>query len=97
MKNMAEFKKALQTPNIKVKTLALANPMSGGRLYVGQIRSVYKYNTVGVYLKENASDEGSGSFLDYGKASEWIFEGDTARNTKYGYAYQIIYPERKVA
>ena len=92
MKTLADFKKALQTPNIKVETLALANTATNGRLRVGQVRFVNKFNTVGVYLKENESDAGSGSYLDYGKASEWVFEGEIARNTKYGYAYKIIFP-----
>lgn len=93
MKTLTEFKKALQTQGVKVETLALANTASNGRLRVGQIRFVNKFNTVGVYLKEEGT-EGSGSYLDYGKASEWVFEGNIARNTKYGYAYKIIFPEK---
>lgn len=96
MKTLAEFKKALQTPGVQVETLALATTAKPGRLFVGQIRFVNKFNTVGVYLQEEGG-EGSGSFLDYGKASEWIFEGPIAKNTKYGYAYKIILPEKAVA
>jgi len=96
MKTLAEFKKALQTPGVKVETLALASTAKPGRLRVGQIRFVNKFNTVGVYLKEEGA-EGSGSYLDYGKASEWVFEGLVAKNTKYGYAYKIILPEKAVA
>lgn len=95
MKTLAEFKKALQTPGVKVETLALASTIKPGRLRVGQVRFVDKFNTVGVYLKEHV--EGTGSYLDYGKASEWVFEGPVAKNTKYGYAYKIILPEKAVA
>lgn len=92
MKNLAEFKKMLQTEGVQVETLALAENVKAGRLRVGQIRFVNKFNTVGVYLKEEGA-EGSGSYLDYGKASEWVFEGNIARNTKYGYAYKITVPQ----
>lgn len=91
MKNLAEFKKVLQTEGVKVETLALANTIKPGILKIGQVRFVAKFNTVGVYLKEHP--EAQGSYLDYGKASEWVFEGNIARNTKYGYAYRIILPE----
>lgn len=91
MKNLAEFKKLLQTEGVQVETVALANTVKPGRLKVGQVRFVAKFNTVGVYLKEHV--EGVGSFLDYGKASEWVFEGNVARNTKYGYAYKITVPQ----
>ena len=97
MKTLADFKRALQTEGVKVETLALSNLTKAGRLRVGMIRFVNKYDTTGVYLKENAEDEGRGSFLDYGKASEWQFEGDTARNLVYGYAYRVILPDREVA
>lgn len=94
MKTLTHFKQALQVPGVKVETLALATAAAPGRLKVGQVRYVNKFNTVGVYLKENPTDEGNGSFLDYGKASEWVFEGDIAQNTKWGYAYKIIYPAK---
>jgi hypothetical protein len=57
------------------------------------VRYVNIHNTVGVYLKELGDTSAvRGSFLDYGKASEWEFDGDIARNNKYGYAYRIILP-----
>lgn len=93
MKTLADFKRVLQSEGVKLETLSLANGVKGGRLRVGMVRFVNKYDTVGVYLKENPEDEGRGSFLDYGKASEWVFEGDTATNIKFGYAYRIIKPE----
>jgi hypothetical protein len=96
MQTLADFKRALQTEGVKVETLALThNAITSGvlasRLRVGMVRKVNIYNTLGVYLKElddNSSDRGS--FLEYGKASEWEFEGDVARNNQYGYAYRII-------
>jgi hypothetical protein len=104
MRTLADFKRALQTPSVKVETLALAygftdSPASiqAGRLRVGTIRYVNKYDTTGVYLKENEGDEGRGSFLAYDKAGDWVFTEDTATNTVYGYAYRIILPAKAVA
>lgn len=97
MRTLADFKRALQTPGVKVETLAIVSGIPGGRLYVGMIRHVHKYDTTGVYLKENEGDKGNGSFLGYGKAGEWVFTEDTATNTVYGYAYRIILPEKAVA
>jgi hypothetical protein len=94
MKTHAEFKRYLQANGTTLETLALANPISGGRLRVGMVRFVNKADTTGVYLKEKPEDEGRGSFLDYGKASEWTFEGFIATNTKYGYSYRVIPPWR---
>lgn len=89
MKTHADFKRYLQAEGTQLETLALANHISGGRLRVGTVRFVSKTNTVGVYLKERG-DLGTSSFLDYGNASEWVFEGFIATNTKYGYSYRVI-------
>jgi hypothetical protein len=89
VQTLADFKRALQTEGTRLETLALATAVKGGRLNVGDIRPVIEANTVGVYLK---TEGGSirGSFLEYGKAGEWQFEEDIARNIKYGYAYRVI-------
>jgi hypothetical protein len=98
MNTLTDFKRALQTEGVKVETLALThNAITSGvlasRLRVGMVRYVNIHNTVGVYLKElDDTSTKRGSFLDYGKASEWEFNGDIARNNKYGYAYRIILP-----
>ena len=104
MKTLADFKRALQTPGVKLETLSLAygftdSPASiqEGRLRVGMIRYVNKYDTTGVYLKENEGEQGRGSFLGYDKAADWVFTEDTATNTVYGYAYRIILPVKAVA
>jgi hypothetical protein len=101
MKTLADFKRALQTPGVKVETLAIVQGIPEGipgkRLYVGMMRYVNKYDTTGVYLKENEGDEGRGSFLAYDKAGDWVFTEDTATNTVYGYAYRIILPAKAVA
>ena len=88
MKTHADFKKAL-TVGTKVQTLALATGVKGGRLNVGDIRTIIKANTVGVYL---ATEGGStrGSFLGFDKAGDWKFEGNVATNTKFGYSYKVI-------
>ena len=96
MKTHAEFKRYLQANGTQLETLALANHIAGSRLRVGMVRFVNKANTTGVYLKEKPEDEGTGSFLDYGNASEWTFEGFIATNTKYGYSYRVIPPWRQV-
>lgn len=88
MKNLAEFKRVLQTPGVKLETLSLANGLAGGRLFVGQIRRVNKADTTGVYLSDETTT-GRGSFLGYGKASEWEFSEDIATNS-YGLSYRVI-------
>ena len=92
MKTLADFKRALQTEGVKLETLAIVQGIPNGRLRVGMIRFVNKYDTTGVYLKENESEQGRGSFLGYDKAADWVFTQDTATNTKIGYAYRIILP-----
>ena len=97
MKTLADFKKVLKQEGVQLETLSLAAGSQGGRLRVGMIRFVNIHNTVGVYLKENSEDKGRGSFLDWGKASEWVFDGDVATNTKYGYSYRVIEPQKEAA
>lgn len=92
MKTLADFKRALQTEGVKVETLAIVSGIPAGRLRVGMVRFVSKYDTTGVYLKENEGEQGRGSFLGYDKAGDWVFTEDTATNTKWGYAYRIILP-----
>ena len=87
MKTNADFKKAL-TVGTKVQTLALANGVKGGRLNVGDIRTIIKANTVGVYLATEGGSV-SGSFLGFDKAGDWKFDGDIATNTKVGYSYKV--------
>jgi len=92
MHTLADFKRALQTEGVKVETLAIVSGIPTGRLRVGMVRYVNKYDTTGVYLKENEGEQGRGSFLGYDKAGDWVFTEDTATNTKWGYAYRIILP-----
>ena len=88
MKTLADFKKAL-TVGTKLETLALATGVKGGRLNVGDVRTIVEANTVGVYL---ATEGGCtrGSFLGFDKAGDWKFEGKVATNTKFGYSYKVI-------
>lgn len=88
MKTLADFKKAL-TVGTKLETLALANFVKGGRLNVGDVRTIIKANTVGVYLATEGSGV-SGSFLGFDKAGDWKFEGNVATSTKFGYSYKVI-------
>ena len=92
MHTLADFKRALQTEGVKVETLTIVSGIPAGRLRVGMVRYVNKYDTTGVYLKENEGEQGRGSFLGYDKAGDWVFTEDTATNTKWGYAYRIILP-----
>ena len=94
MKTLADFKRALQTEGVKLETLSLANNAKAGRLWVGMVRFVNKWDTTGVYLKENESDQGRGSFLGYDKAADWEFDGDVARNIKWGYSYKVLLPKK---
>ena len=90
MKTHADFKRALQTKGVQLETLALANNISGGRLYVGQIRPVSEVNTTGVYLTTEGGST-RGSFLGYDKASDWTFNGDIATNVC-GLSYRVLLP-----
>jgi hypothetical protein len=92
MKTHADFKRALQTKGVKLETLAIVSGITGGRLRVGMVRFIHKYDTTGVYLKESADEKGNGSFLGYDKAGDWVFTDDTATNTQFGYAYRVILP-----
>lgn len=87
MKSHAEFKRTLQAEGTRLETLALAN---GGRdtsiFYVGQVRSVAKADTTGVYLEDA---EGNGSWLLYDKASDWQIDGDIATHN-FGMSYKVI-------
>lgn len=89
IKNHAHFQRLLKSGNVKVEIVKLANNAVGGRLWVGMVRHVQKADTTGVYLQLEG-DDSKGSFLGYDKASDWIFEGNIAKNTKFGYAYKLI-------
>jgi hypothetical protein len=95
MKTHADFKRALQTEGVRVETLAIVQGIPAGRLRVGMVRFVNKYDTTGVYLKESEDEQGRGSFLGYDKAGDWVFTEDTATNTQFGYAYRIILPAKE--
>jgi UDP-N-acetylmuramate-alanine ligase len=88
IKNHAHFKRILQEGKVKLEILKLANHISGGRLHVGLVRSIRKADTTGVYLIAEG-DESRGSFLDYDKAKDWVFDGNIATNTKFGYSYKL--------
>jgi hypothetical protein len=89
IQNHAHFKRILKEGKVKLETLSLTNLVSGGRLYVGMVRYIKKADTTGVYLAQEG-DEGRGSFLAYDKASDWVFEGNVAKNTKFGYSYKLL-------
>jgi hypothetical protein len=89
MNTHADFKRALQAEGTRLENLSLANEISGGRLRVGQIRFISKWDSTGVYLKESESEEGRGSFLGYDKAGEWTIEGNTATHDL-GMSYRVI-------
>ena len=87
--NLAELKRALKV-GTKVETLALASGINGGKNKVGDVRFVKYADTTGVYLHEDEGIFLRGSFLGFGKAKDWVFEGAKFSNVKYGYAYKII-------
>lgn len=89
IQNHAHFKRILKEGKVKLETLALANHVSGGRLYVGMVRYIKKADTTGVYLAQEG-EQGRGSFLAYDKASDWVFNGNIATNTTFGYSYKLI-------
>ena len=93
MKSHADIKRALQADGTRLETLALANFISGGRLNVGDVRYINKANSVGVYLKKDG-EQGSGSFLDYDKATDWTIDGDIITH-KMGMSYRVILKEAK--
>jgi 2',3'-cyclic-nucleotide 2'-phosphodiesterase (5'-nucleotidase family) len=89
IQNHAHFKRILKEGHVKLETITLAHNMRGGRLRVGMVRSIRKADTTGVYLVE-AGDESQGSFLGYDKASDWVFNGNIAKNITIGYSYKLI-------
>jgi len=96
MKTHADFKRALQTKGVRVITLSLAKGFTNShRLWVGMERVVKKADTTGAYLvsPEDMDKPTRGSFLEYGKASEWAIEGDTVTNLEVGYSYRVVLPE----
>lgn len=96
VKSHADFKRVLQGKNVLVKILTLTNNARGNRLKVGDIRYINIANSVGVYLKfEEDTSNTRGSFLDYGKATEWIFNEDVVANKLYGYSYRLINKEER--
>lgn len=96
MNTLADFKRALQTEGVKLETLSLASNVKAGRLWVGMVRFVNKWDTTGVYLKleQDKDTPERGSFLGYDKAADWEFDGDVARNIKWGYSYKVLLPEK---
>ena len=81
------FKNILKEGVGKIDMEVTATPWTNGKIFVGLIRPIQRADSVGVYLTMH--DAPRGSFLDYGKASEWTFDGDTARHTD-GLAYRLI-------
>lgn len=95
IRNHAHFKSILKEGKVKLETLALARGFNAlpssvqkGRLYIGMVRYIKKADTTGVYLALEG-DESRGSFLDYDKAKDWVFDGNIATNTKFGYSYKL--------
>lgn len=87
IKNHAHFKRILQEGKVKLEILKFTN-LSNSRFYVGLVRSIRKADTTGVYLIAEG-DESRGSFLAYDKAKDWVFDGDIATSTTYGYSYKL--------
>jgi len=86
MKTMADFKRELISGS-KVELLNLANNApDNARLYRGMVREVLSTNTTGFYA---TMATGGDSFMYWGKASDWVFTGDTATN-QCGLSYRII-------
>lgn len=94
IKNHAEFKRILSMKGTRLTTLALAKGMKEGRIVLGATRHIRKADTTGVYLvtEEELGKPVSGSFLGFGKASEWEFEGDVA-TAKWGGKYLVVRSE----
>lgn len=94
--NHANFKRLLQGKEngvqigaIDLELLQVSNgAASRGRLFVGLIRPIIRFNGTGVWLATHGTEHGS--FMDYGKASEWQFDGDTAHNLESGHTYRLI-------
>ena len=87
IKNHAHFKRILQEGKVKLEILKFTN-LSNSRFYVGLVRSIRKADTTGVYLVAEG-DDSRGSFLAYDKAKDWVFDGDMATSTTYGYSYKL--------
>lgn len=89
MKTLADVRKAL-TLGASVEITGVATwvtvPRVGFR--IGDKRNVTKVQSGGVWLSI-PDTEGNGSFLSFGKASEWTVEGDTFTHED-GRAYTLV-------
>lgn len=87
MNTLTDFKRVLDSDGVQLEQLNLANNApDNARIYRGLIRSVIRTNTQGAYL---TMANGSDSFMEYGKASEWEFDGDVAAHVS-GLKYRVI-------
>ena len=82
------FKNILKSGQGLIDLEVTSSPFKdSARVFVGLIRPIQRANSVGVYLCSHFAPEGS--FLDYGKASEWKFSGDIATHED-GLAYRLL-------
>lgn len=87
MNTLTDFKRILDSDGVQLEQLGLANNApDNARIYRGLIRNVIRTNTQGAYL---TMANGDPSFMDYGKASEWEFDGDLATHNS-GLKYRVI-------
>ena len=87
MITLADFKREVSKPGAQLEILAM--PWAdNARMFTGLTRHVSLANSIGIYLATEGI-EGKGSFLGFGSAKEWNFNGDIATN-ECGLAYRVI-------
>jgi len=76
MKNLAQLKKIVALPNTTLTLTATESNGMPAHKFLGITRKVGKIQTNGIYLVDPETNRGS--WLDWGKASLWSFDGDLA-------------------
>lgn len=84
MKTLAEFKRVLAEPNVKLTLISSSDPTTENpkpHRYLNTTRAIKKIQGNGVYLTDPENPSKSGSFMDFGKATNWVFTDTTATFT----------------
>jgi hypothetical protein len=81
MKTLADLKRVVAEPNVKLTLIKCIDPKTESdkaHRYLNATRAVKKIQTNGFYLADPDNPKKSGSWIDYGKATQWAFTDTTA-------------------
>jgi hypothetical protein len=90
MKTLADFKRYLATPDASLKMIHLSYNGQERPVFTNEWRTVAKLQTNSVALRTPTNKSGK-SWLEFGKASEWLFDeqNKTCQNESNG--TRIVY------